>query len=107
MRIFWPMTQRFMPRIRQSFVLLHLGMALGVAEGAAQSIVQNTNARSAAAHLPLGPSQIREWVAALRLRATARNYLKDSGGARRQREAPFVAIVTPSAKHIFKELAVG
>lgn len=97
----------FIPHNRQGYVLLRLGMALGVAEGAAQSMVQNTNERSAAAHLPLGPSLIREWVAAFRLRATVRSDLKDSGVARRQRLSPFVAIVTASVIDILKELAAG
>ena len=41
------------------------------------------------------------------LQAGARGYLKGSDVARRQREAQFVAIVTPSVKHILKELAAG
>lgn len=137
----------FVPQIRQGFVLLQLGMALGLAEGAAQSMEQDDGARRAAAHLPLGPDRIRERAEALRVRATgradeaddpsrgafletlkvrldaswlaleatqsavlqagARGYLKGSDVARRQREAQFVAIVTPSIKHILRELAAG
>ena len=122
-------------------------LALGVAEGAAQSMEHDAGTRRAAAHLPLGPSLIRERAAALRVRAAARaietgdssrgafletlkvrldgswlaleatqsaaleagarGYLKGSDVARRQREAQFVAIVTPTVKHILKELALG
>lgn len=39
------------------------------------------------------------------LQAGARGYLAGAEAARRQREAQFVAIVTPSVKHILKELA--
>lgn len=41
------------------------------------------------------------------LQAGARGYLKGAEAARRHREAQFVAIVTPSVKHILTELAKG
>jgi hypothetical protein len=42
---------------------------------------------------------------ALVLQAGARGYLDGSEADRRRREAQFVAIVTPSIKHITQELA--
>lgn len=137
----------FVPKIRQGFVLLQLGMALGIAEGAARCTDEDAPARRAAAHLSLGPEAIRARARALRqramergheacdpgrpafletlklrldaswlaleaaqssaLQAGARGYLQGSEVARRQREAQFVAIVTPSVKHILKELTAG
>jgi alkylation response protein AidB-like acyl-CoA dehydrogenase len=41
------------------------------------------------------------------LQAGARGYLVGAQAHRRQREAQFVAIVTPSVKHITRELASG
>ncbi len=138
---------RFVPRIRQGFVMLQLGMALGSALGAAELMEHDASGRASAAWLPLSPAAIRDRSAALVARARhllptvgdpgraaflevlrlrldgtwlaldatqaaalqlgARGYLAGSEAHRRQREAQFVAIVTPSVKHITKELAAG
>lgn len=137
----------FVPRIRQGFVLLQLGMALGVARGAAEAMRQDGSGRQAGAWLPLSPDRIDERAQEIRsraqvlsrsaddpsraaflevlrvrldaswlalqaaemaaLQAGARGYLQGSETDRRRREAQFVAIVTPSVKHITKELAAG
>jgi alkylation response protein AidB-like acyl-CoA dehydrogenase len=52
-----------------------------------------------AAHLALAASQ------AAMLHAGARGYIENSPEHRRLREALFVAIVTPSIKHLRQELA--
>jgi alkylation response protein AidB-like acyl-CoA dehydrogenase len=138
---------RFAVRIRKGFVLLQLGMALGVARGAERLMRQDGTARRLAEHLPLGPDAIDRRATELRMRAAAhlqsieepdrksfldvmrtrldatwlaleaaqaaalqygaRGYLLGSEPARRLREAQFVAIVTPSVKHITTELARG
>jgi alkylation response protein AidB-like acyl-CoA dehydrogenase len=137
----------FVPTIRQGFVLLQLGMALGAARGVADAMDADVSARANAKWLPLQPDAIRaraadlfartcdlaqsvddpgraaflavlrlrldaSWLAleatqALALQAGARGYLKSSDSDRRRREAQFVAIVTPSIKHITRELSVG
>lgn len=136
--------RHFIPRIRQGFVLLQLGMAIGAARGAARLMDRDTAGRRAAAWLPLSPEAILQradkisaaasalaksaddpsrsaFIEVLRLRlegsqlalqateaATlqfgARGYLKGSDVDRRRREALFVALITPSVKHIMKEL---
>jgi alkylation response protein AidB-like acyl-CoA dehydrogenase len=138
---------RFVPRIRQGFVLLQAGMALGIARGAARLMRSDGPSRRHAAHLPLRPDAIEtraagleariaahaksaedpdrraflevlrtrldlSWLAleaaqAAMLQFGARGYLVGSEAARRLREAQFVAIVTPSVKHILVELARG
>ncbi len=139
--------QRFVPTIRQGFVLLQFGMALGVARGAARLMRQDTHAQSRRppAVLPLDANEIEARADALAARAAelartqddpsrarfldtlrarldgswlaleaaqaavlqlgARSYMRTSEAHRRQREAQFVAIVTPSVKHILTELA--
>jgi alkylation response protein AidB-like acyl-CoA dehydrogenase len=137
----------FVPTIRQGFVLLQLGMAVGAARGAAGAMELDTSARAHAAWLPHSPLSLRDranaiveravelsrnasdpgrsaflevlhlrlaasWLAldatqALSLQLGARGYLAGSDADRRRREAQFVAIVTPSIKHITKELAAG
>lgn len=137
---------RYVPRIRQGFVLLQIGMGLGLARGVARLMREDGPSRRNAAHLPLNAEQIEaraddlaERVAAhvhdgverpdrrafLNVLATrldasylaieaaqagmlqfgARGYLRHSEPERRLREAQFVAIVTPSVKHITTELA--
>ena len=136
----------FMPGIRQGFILLQLGMAIGAAHGAASIMERDASGRRAAAWLPLPPEAIRDRADAISARASAlamsaddpsrsafldvlrlrlegswlalqatetaalqfgaRGYLKGSDVDRRRREALFVALVTPSIKHITKELAV-
>ena len=133
--------------IRQGFVLLQLGMALGAARGAAAIMEQDVQAprtrpgyrcrqpRSAdrASALEERGSRLAlnaldpargafldvlklrldgswlslEATSAAALQYGARGYLQGSDIDRRRREAQFVAIVTPSVKHITKELAVG
>lgn len=138
---------RFVPRIRQGFVLLQAGMGLGAARGVAALMRADGPGRRHAANLPLAPDTIDarasdleeriakhvetveepdrksflevlrtrldvSWLAleaaqAAMLQFGARGYLVGSEPARRLREAQFVAIVTPSVKHILAELAVG
>lgn len=135
----------FVPGIRQGFVLLQLGMAIGAARGAAAAMDADANGRAQATWLPLSPTAIRDrasdlqeraaratstchdpsraafldvlrlrldasWLAleasqTLSLQFGARGYLAGCDADRRRREAQFVAIVTPSIKHITKELA--
>jgi hypothetical protein len=137
----------FVPRIRQGFVLLQLGMAVGLARGTANAMLQDSAGRRAAAWLPLQPADIlrradqimaaaaghvaghadpgqaafhavlatrleASWLALDATRAGllqmgARGYLQGADMFRRQREAHFVAIVTPSVKHITRELAAA
>jgi alkylation response protein AidB-like acyl-CoA dehydrogenase len=139
--------RRFVPRIRNGFVLLQSGMGLGLARGAAALMRADNRGRHLAAHLPLGPDLIEDratrisrrvvdllsdvempdraiflevlrirleisWLAleaaqAAMLQFGARGYLLGSEAARRLREAQFVGIVTPSAKHCLSELAEG
>ncbi|HXW30616.1 MAG TPA: acyl-CoA dehydrogenase family protein [Xanthobacteraceae bacterium] len=138
---------RFVPRIRQGFVLLQAGMGLGMARGAARLMRGDGASGRHAAHLPLGPDAIETRAAELEARIAAhaqsaedpdrraflevlrtrlnlswlaleaaqaamlqfgvRGYLVGSEAARRLREAQFVAIITPSVKHILAELARG
>ena len=137
----------FVPRIRQGFVLLQLGMAIGLARGVAQAMIADRTGRDVAGGLPLQPERILEraddiagraarhaathddpsraafldvlktrldasWLAleaaqAASLQFGARGYVEGADINRRQREAQFVAIVTPSVKHITMELAKG
>ena len=137
----------FVPGIRQGFVLLQLGMAIGAARGAAAAMDADANGRAQATWLPLSPTAIRDRASELQKRAAraaatshdpsraafldvlrlrldaswlaleatqtlslqfgARGYLAGCDADRRRREAQFVAIVTPSIKHIAKELAAG
>lgn len=140
---------RFVPTIRQGFVLLQLGMALGAARGAAALMRDDTRAQAARAPavLPLDADAIDARADALSARADAlalhdadpgrerfldvlrarldgswlaleatqaavlqlgaRGYMRRADVHRRQREAQFVAIVTPSVKHILTELSRG
>lgn len=138
---------RFVPTIRQGFVLLQFGMALGAARGAAALMRADTRAQAnkPVAVLPLDADAIDARVDALETRTAAlashqadpsrekfldvlrarldgswlaleaaqaavlqfgaRGYMRRADVQRRQREAQFVAIVTPSVKHILTELA--
>ena len=136
----------FVPRIRQGFVLLQLGMAIGLVRGVARMMREDRAGRDAA-FLPPRPDAIEDranvimasairqakthddpargafldvlktrldasWLAleaaqAASLQFGARGYIEGSDINRRQREAQFVAIVTPSVKHITTELAKG
>lgn len=136
----------FVPTIRQGFVLLQLGMAIGAARGAARAMEEDASGRPQAAWLPHTPSSIFDRAESIRARASelasnatdpsrsaflevlqlrldasmlaldatqalslqlgARGYLAGSNADRRRREGLFVAIVTPSVKHITKELAL-
>lgn len=135
----------FVPRIRQSFVLLQFGMGLGLARGAANAMKTHAATAANAAWLPLQPEIIFERAAVLEdraatlahtaadpsraafldvlktrlevaelamsatqsaaLQAGAAGFIQGSDTNRRQREALFVGIVTPSIKHITMELA--
>jgi alkylation response protein AidB-like acyl-CoA dehydrogenase len=137
----------FLPRIRQGFVLLQMGMALGVALGAVRGMRDSGLGRAPiAAHVTPGMVEIETRLAALReetrrlaagldaapdlaawrqtlrlrreasflaldatrsatLLAGAAGFREGSDVARRAREATFVAIVSPSVKHIGYELA--
>lgn len=137
----------FVTTIRQGFVLLQLGMAIGAARGAAQVMDEDASGRAQSAWLPHSPSELRDrahqitaratrladtasdpdrsafldvlrlrqdasWLAldatqALSLQLGARGYLAGSDADRRRREAQFVAIVTPSLKHITRELSLN
>lgn len=137
----------FLPRIRQGFVLLQMGMALGVASGAVQGMRDSAPGRAPiAAYVTPGAAELEARLAALRegsrrlaagldaapdlaawrqtlrlrreasflaldatrsatLLAGAAGFREGSNVARRAREAAFVAIVSPSVKHIGHELA--
>jgi alkylation response protein AidB-like acyl-CoA dehydrogenase len=137
----------FLPRIRQGFVLLQMGMALGVTLGAVRGMRESGPGRAAiAAHVTPGIAEIETrllalrgaahrlaagldappdpaaWRQTLRIRreasflaldatrsatllAGAAGFREGSDVARRAREAAFVAIVSPSVKHIGHELA--
>lgn len=137
----------FLPRIRQGFVLLQMGMALGVTLGAARGMRDSGPGRAPIAkHVTPGmieietrlaalregarrltieldaPPDLASWRETLRLRrdasflaldatrsatllAGAAGFREGSEVARRSREATFVAIVSPSVKHIGYELA--
>lgn len=137
----------FLPRIRQGFVLLQMGMALGVTRGAVRGMRDSGPGRAPiAAHVTPGIAEIETRLAALRegarrlasgldaapdlaawrqtlrlrreasflaldatrsatLLAGAAGFREGSDVARRAREAAFVAIVSPSVKHIGHELA--
>ncbi|MDC7785947.1 acyl-CoA/acyl-ACP dehydrogenase [Rhodoplanes sp. TEM] len=140
---------RFVPTIRQGFVLLQFGMALGAARAAAALMRKDSRllGDKPAAVLPLDADTIEaraealaetaaalaahhddpgreaflavlkarlegSWLAleatqAAVLQLGARGYMRRSEVHRRQREAQFVAIVTPSVKHILTELSRG
>ena len=138
---------RFVPLIRQGFVILQMGMALGAARAAAAQMRSDGRARRIHAVLPRSAEAIEDeadqlaervrqrapealdpsrpaFLETLRLRLAgshlaleaaqasliahgARGYLKGSRPARVQREAHFVAIVSPSIKHILTELGRG
>lgn len=138
---------KFVPTIRQGFVLLQFGMGLGLARGVADGMRSHAATAKNAAWLPLGPEAIHDRADALEARAAdlaaaaddpsrgaflevlrtrlevaelamaaaqagalqagAGGYLVGSDSHRRQREALFVGIVTPSVKHITMELARG
>ena len=135
----------FIPRIRQGFVLLQLGMGIGLARGVATAMQSHAASRANALALPLQPEHILEQADALQMQAAllannfaspersaflqvlslrknaawlamnaaqagalqagAAGYIEGSDVHRRQREALFVGIVTPSIKHITTELA--
>ena len=137
----------FVPKIRQGFVLLQMGMAIGAARAAAAQMRIDGGARKILADLPLGADAIDARAEALLARVAARSaealdpgrpafletlrlrldgsrlaldaaeanliahgargYLKGSRPSRLQREAHFVAIVSPSIKHILTELGRG
>lgn len=61
----------FLPRIRQGFVLLQLGMAIGAARGAAWIMERDASGRRAAAWLPHPPEVIRERADAIAARAAS------------------------------------
>jgi alkylation response protein AidB-like acyl-CoA dehydrogenase len=135
----------FVPKIRQGFVLLQMGMALGAARSAAAQMRQDGARVRLVAHLPLDADALEARADALQARTAARaggalepsreafletlrlrlagselaleaaqanliahgarGYLAGSRPALLQREAHFVAIVSPSIKHILTELA--
>ena len=137
----------FVPKIRQGFVLLQMGMAIGAARAATAQMRIDGGARKILADLPLDADAIDARAEALLARVTARSadaldpgrpafletlrlrlegsrlaldaaeanliahgargYLKGSRPSRVQREAHFVAIVSPSIKHILTELGRG
>jgi alkylation response protein AidB-like acyl-CoA dehydrogenase len=137
----------FVAQVRQGFILLQMGMALGAARAAAQQMRRDAAPRAILARLPLTADEIDDraetlaervaerarfaldsarpaFLETLRLRLDgsrlaleaaqanlvahgARGYLKGSRAARLQREAHFVAIVSPSIKHILTELERG
>ena len=137
----------FVPKIRQGFVLLQMGMALGAGRAAAAQMRIDARAQNILAALPFDAARIEaradELEAAVARRCTevwdssrqsyletlrvrlqgaqlaleaaqvnliahgARGYLKGSQPERLHREAHFVAIVSPSVKHILTELQRG
>jgi len=137
----------FVPKIRQGFVLLQMGMALGVARAAAAQMRVDARAQRVLADLPLDADSIearaeeleaavasrcvevwdssrQAFLETLRVRLAgaqlaleaaqvnliahgARGYLRGSQAERLHREAHFVAIVSPSVKHILTELQRG
>ncbi len=134
----------FIPKIRQSFVALQLGMGFGLVNGTIAAMETDRKGRFLSRHSAVGPLDLQKRNATLRtrldallpdlgnagttafhdllalrrdtallaldatraetLQAGARGFLSGSPSNRRQREAQFVAIVTPSIKHISKDL---
>ncbi|NLA51102.1 MAG: acyl-CoA/acyl-ACP dehydrogenase [Alcaligenaceae bacterium] len=132
----------YMKRVKPGFILLQIGMALGIIDGSLQIIDRAKNianeylddveplrervnrlsttiktlaynaqfseqailpvlyARAEASELAL------ELAQAAALHSGARGYLKQHAASRRQREALFVAIVTPSLRHLRREIAL-
>jgi alkylation response protein AidB-like acyl-CoA dehydrogenase len=136
----------FLRKIRSGFILLQIGMALGLVQGSIEIMQKADRAHEHINHfLPDRPDTCQQRLAALRdevldlartpweqdkafwrrvvtarvaagqlsiaaasaalLHAGARGYLTNAPAQRRVRESHFVAIVTPSMKHLRKELA--
>lgn len=132
----------YIQRIKPGFILLQIGMALGIIDGSLQIIERANNianpylddvspliervkrlekqAKSLADLADAGPQEIlpvlqaraeaSELALALAqsaaLHSGARGYLRQHAAFRRQREAMFVAIVTPSLRHLRREIAL-
>lgn len=132
----------YIKRIKPGFILLQIGMGLGVIDGCVQIIERANNianpylddvepllervkklektvknlaaaadvnqqpilpvlyARAEASELALALAQLAA------LHTGARGYLRSHAAFRRQREAMFVAIVTPSLRHLRREIAL-
>lgn len=132
----------YIKRIKPGFILLQIGMGLGIVDGCVQIIERANNianpylddvaplierakqlektvkrlaeaaylnqqailpvlhARAEASELALALAQ------SAALYSGARGYLKQHAASRRQREALFVAIVTPSLRHLRREIAL-
>ncbi|MGL4323421.1 MAG: acyl-CoA dehydrogenase family protein [Beijerinckiaceae bacterium] len=137
----------FVQKIRQGFVILQMGMAIGAARAAARHMHEDAGRRSVLAALPLSADTIdaradslmarvhqrakealdasrSAFLETLKLRLAgsqlaleaaqanliahgARGYLKGSHAERLHREAHFIAIVSPSIKHMLTELQRG
>jgi hypothetical protein len=138
----------FIPRIRAGFVLLQLGMALGLVQGCIDNIERSGRSRREInRYLPDQVPDLTEALDALRtetlqlartpweadpsymhrvwrarltgaelslraaqgamLHAGASGYTVDAPAQRRLREAYFIAIVTPSVKHLHKVLTTA
>ena len=132
----------YIQRIKTGFILLQIGMALGIIDGSLQIIERANNignhylddvspliervkrlekqVKSLADLADAGPQEIlpvlqaraeaSELALALAqsaaLHSGARGYLRQHAAFRRQREAMFVAIVTPSLRHLRREIAL-
>lgn len=137
--------QTFVPRIRQGFIALQLGMPFGLTTGMISAMQSDSRGRKLAEHCTPSPDELSDRLDQLRQRlrmllptldnngqlafhrilalrrdaalltldasraeliqSGAKGYLLGSPQNRRHREAHFVAIVTPSIKHIEQELA--
>jgi alkylation response protein AidB-like acyl-CoA dehydrogenase len=136
----------FLRKVRPGFILLQIGMALGLVQGSIEIMQKADRVHEDINHfLPDRPDTCQQQLAALRdevldlartplehdkafwrrvvtarlaasqlsitaasaalLHAGARGYLSNAPAQRRLRESHFVAILTPSMKHLRKELA--
>lgn len=134
--------EAYMKRVKPGFILLQIGMALGIVDGSLKLIERANNIanayldderpliarverltkqvktlsdaaeRNSQAILPVLYARAEASELALTLAQSAalhsgaRGYLRHHAAFRRQREAMFMAIVTPSLRHLRREIAL-